>query len=379
MLLALAHAVRTSGARKFLEEALARVDIRLDGGRPWDVQLHDERALRRIIIDGSLGLGESYVDGWWDCRELDGFFTRLLRSHMDERWRIRDWLDEFRSRLINRQKPSRVREVAHRHYDLDPGLYRAMLGEQRIYSCGYWRQAGTLEQAQYDKIDLVCRKLGLRPGMRVLDIGCGWGAAAHHAATMYGVEVVGITISHEQAVVARERCRDLPVEIIEQDYREMQGEYDRIFSIGMFEHVGHHNYRTYMKAVRRCLKDDGLFLLHTIGANRSSCSLDGWLDRYIFPNAVIPSAQWLTAAVEGEFVIEDWHGFGPDYDRTLMEWHRRLDESWSRLDRPYDEKTRRLWRYYLLSCAGSFRARKNQLWQMVLSPYGVAGGYDPVR
>ena len=380
MLLTLTHAVRPRGARRFLEDALAAVDIRLDGGRPWDVRVHDERALRRILFDGSLGLGESYVEGWWDCAELDGFFTRLLRGRLDERrWLPRDWLIEVASRLINRQKPSRVRQVARRHYDLDPALYRAMLGDERIYSCGYWRQAATLEQAQAAKIDLVCRKLGLQPGMRVLDIGCGWGAAARHAAMAYGVEVVGITISHVQALVARERCRGLAVEIHEQDYREVQGRFDRIFSIGMFEHVGQRNYRTYMATARRCLRDDGLFLLHTIGANHSCASIDAWLDRYIFPNAVIPSARWLTAAAEGLFVIEDWHGFGCDYDRTLMEWHRRLEDSWSRLEAPYGEEARRLWRYYLLSCAGSFRARKNHLWQLVLSPQGVPGGYVAVR
>jgi cyclopropane-fatty-acyl-phospholipid synthase len=380
MIMALAQAVRPDWVRRIIAGGLAAADIRVDGGRPWDPQVHDRRFFRRVLSEGSLGLGESYVDGWWDCAELDGFFTRLLRARLDERRRTPgDWLAELGARLVNRQRPSRVREVARRHYDLDPALYRAMLGEERVYSCGYWRAASTLAEAQTAKIDLVCRKLGLRPGMRVLDIGCGWGAAARHAAERYGAEVVGITISHEQAVVARERCQGLPIEIREQDYRDLDERFDRIFSIGMFEHVGHRNYRTYMRTVRRCLADDGLFLLHTIGANQSSVVIDAWIDRYIFPNAVIPSARWLTAAVEGQFVIEDWHAFGPDYDRTLMEWHRRLEDAWDLLGRPYDERARRLWRYYLLSCAGSFRARKNQLWQLVLAPNGVMGGYLPVR
>jgi cyclopropane-fatty-acyl-phospholipid synthase len=381
MILTLAQAaVRPSTARRFIERCLATADVRLDGDRPWDLRVHDQRVFWRVLVGGSLAFGESYVDGWWDCPRLDEFFARLLGSGIDERhWLPRDWLLELRARLFNRQRPGRVREVARRHYDLDPQLYRAMLGEQQVYSCAYWRNADTLAAAQSAKLDLVCRKLGLKPGMRVLDIGCGWGTAARHAAVNYGVEVVGITISHEQAVAAREHCRGLPVEIIEQDYRALSGRFERIFSIGMFEHVGQHNYRTYLETARRCLADDGLFLLHTIGADRSSAALDAWLDRYIFPNANLPSARWLTAASEGLFVIEDWHNFGPDYDRTLMEWHRRLEEAWPTLSSAYDERARRLWRYYLLSCAGSFRARKNQLWQLVFSPRGVPGGYAPVR
>lgn len=381
MILTLAQAaVRPSGARRLIERCLEAADVRIDGDRPWDIRVHDPRVFWRILIHGSLGLGESYVDGWWDCSQLDDLFTRLLGSRLDERhWMPRDLLMEMKARLFNRQRPGRVREVAKRHYDLDPQLYRAMLGDERIYSCAYWHGTDDLATAQTAKIDLVCRKLGLKPGMRVLDIGCGWGIAARHAATAYGAQVVGITISHEQAVAARDHCRGLPVEILEEDYRSLDGRFDRILSIGMFEHVGHHNYRVYLETARRCLADDGLFLLHTIGADRSSAALDGWLDRYIFPNAAIPSARRLTAAAEGLFVIEDWHNFGADYDRTLMEWHRRLEDAWSSLPTAYDERTKRLWRYYLLCCAGSFRARKNQLWQLVLSPRGVPGGYLPVR
>jgi cyclopropane-fatty-acyl-phospholipid synthase len=380
MIATLVQAARPQAARQFIETALASADIKLDGQRRWDVQIDDPRTYRRILLDGSLGLGEAYVEGWWDCIALDEMFSRLLAARLGEtRWMPRDWLLEMAARLSNRQRVSRVREVARRHYDLNPELYRAMLGDEMVYSCGYWRQAATLAEAQEAKIDLVCRKLGLQPGMRVLDIGCGWGAAARHAAQRYQVEVVGITISHQQALVARERCRDLPVTILEQDYRALEGRFDRIFSIGMFEHVGHRNYRRFMQVVRRCLADDGLFLLHTIGTDRSSAALDGWLDRYIFPNATIPSARWLTAAVEGVFVIEDWHGFGPDYDRTLMSWHQRLEQAWDSLADGLDPQTRRLWRYYLLSCAASFRVRKNQLWQLVMAPRGIPGGYVPVR
>jgi len=248
-----------------------------------------------------------------------------------------------------------------------------------IYSCGYWQDATTLDAAQEAKLDLVCRKLGLAPGMRVLDIGCGWGGTAKFAAERYGVSVVGATVSAEQARHARTLCAGLDVEILLEDYRALRGTFDRVLSIGMFEHVGVKNYATFMRAVRARLADDGLFLLHTIGANRSTRKNDPWTERYIFPNSMLPSARQIAAAVEGVFVLEDWHGFGPDYDRTLMAWHANVERAWPDLPARYDERFRRMWRYFLLSSAGGFRARQNQLWQLVLSPHGVPGGYRAPR
>ena len=373
------------GTHNFIARALAEADVQINGSRPWDLRVHDSRMFRRILFSGSLGLGESFIDRQWDCSDLDGFFTRVLQARLDERYHSPiDWLDGLRGLIANRQRRSRSSEVARRHYDLHPELYRAMLGEERVYSCGYWRTATTLEEAQTAKIDLCCRKLGLEPGMRLLDIGCGWGALARHAAERYGVEVVGITVSCAQAEVARERCRGLPITIREQDYRALNERFDRIVSVGMFEHVGPRNYRTYFDTVRRCLPSDGLFLLHTIGANGSFPAFDPWLDRYIFPNAVLPSAKWIHQAVEGRFVIEDWHHFGPDYDRTLMAWYHRLHEAWDALGTleargKQDDRAWRVWRYYLLACAGSFRARKSQLWQVLMSPHGRQGGCPEVR
>lgn len=380
MLTLLPSSTVATTARRYLSAKLAQADIGIDGQRPWDLRVHDERSFRRVLAEGSVGLGDSFVDGWWDCEDLSGFFTRLLRARIDhEAPEPRRILSKLASRILNPQRVSRVEEVARRHYDLDPELFKAMLGEERVYSCGYWRTAATLDEAQRAKIDLVFRKLHLAPGMRVLDVGCGWGAAAFHAASEYGATVTGITISREQAAVAQERCRGLPVDIRLQDYRQLDGSYDRIFSVGMFEHVGPRNYSTYMRKMRSLLSEDGLFLLHTIGSDRSTDSLDPWLERYIFPNAVIPSARQITVATEGVFLIEDWHAFGPDYDRTLMEWWRRLECSWDNFGRHYVDSVRRLWRYYLHSCAGSFRARKNQLWQIVCSPHGMPGGYEAVR
>jgi cyclopropane-fatty-acyl-phospholipid synthase len=221
--------------------------------------------------------------------------------------------------------------------------------------------------------------LNLEPGMRVLDIGCGWGGAAKFAAERYGVKVVGITVSQEQEKAARELCQGLPVEIHLQDYRDINGVFDRVYSIGMFEHVGYKNYSTYMRVVVDRLKKDGLFLLHTIGANASYISNDAWVERYIFPNSMLPSQQQIAAAIEGKFVIEDWHNFGPDYDKTLLHWWKNFENHWNSLKDNYDERFYRMWRYYLLTFAGAFRARHNQLWQIVMSPKGTSGRYHAPR
>jgi cyclopropane-fatty-acyl-phospholipid synthase len=281
--------------------------------------------------------------------------------------------------LTNLQSRSRAFIVGEQHYDLGNLLYQCMLDPRMTYTCGYWAKAGDLEQAQTDKLDLSCRKLGLQPGQRVLDIGCGWGSFAEFAARQYGVRVVGITISREQAELARQRCRGLPVDIRLQDYRELDEPFERIVSLGMFEHVGWRNYVTYMGVVQRCLADGGLFLLHSIGSNRSLAHADPWIDRYIFPNGGLPSIAQIGRAIEKDFVMEDWHNFGADYDRTLMAWHANFERHWPQLAGHYDQRFRRMWRYYLLSCAGAFRARDIQLWQIVLSKGGVPGGYFSVR
>jgi len=265
------------------------------------------------------------------------------------------------------------------HYDIGNALYERMLYRRRTYTCGYWETAHTLDEAQEAKLDLACRKLELKAGMRVLDIGCGWGSWAKYAAENYGVEVVGITVSKAQAELGREMCAGLPVEIRLQDYREVNEKFDAIVSLGMFEHVGYKNYRRYMEIVHRCLRGDGLFLLHTIGGNRSVTSIDPWTDKYIFPNSMIPSITQIGAAIENLFVMEDWHNFSADYDHTLMAWHENFERHWDALKPDYDETFHAMWRYYLLACAGTFRARENQLWQIVFSKRGVSGGYKSVR
>lgn len=371
-----------SGIRERFARALARAGLQLDGPQPWDPRILDERLFRRVLAQGSLGLGEAYVDGWWECPRLDELFCRALRADVD-RALIGAWTDAWslaKARLWNLQSRRRAGQVARRHYDLGNDLFFAMLDKRAIYSCGYWREAQNLDDAQEAKLRLVARKLGLEPGMRVLDLGCGWGGAACFLAERYGVDVVGVTVSEPQASFAREQCRGLPVTIELRDYRELEGRFDRAYSLGMFEHVGRRNYRVFFDAVRARLADDGLFLLHTIGSPVSNRSADRWIDRYVFPNSMLPSAGQITAASEGRFLVEDWHSFGADYDTTLLAWYRNFASAWPQLARRYgDGRFHRLWRYYLLGCAGSFRARRNQLWQVVLSPRGVPGGYRSFR
>jgi cyclopropane-fatty-acyl-phospholipid synthase len=366
--------------RRRIERVLAEAGIRIDGQGDADLQVHDGRLYARLLAQGSLGLGESYMDGWWNARSLDGFLERLMRAAVDQRVHgLAEAGDALLARLFNLQSRRRSREVGRRHYDLGNDLYAAMLGRRLVYSCAYWRDAADLDAAQEAKLDLVCRKLGLRPGMRVLDIGCGWGEALKFAAERYGVDGVGVTISGEQAGYARRLCTGLPVEIRLQDYRDLDEPFDAVFSIGMFEHVGVRNYRTYFEVVRRCLPEQGLFLLHTIGRNVSARRTDPWIARYIFPNSMLPSAAQVARASEGLFVVEDWHNFGADYDRTLQAWRTNVEAAWERLDARYDERFQRMWRYYLAASMASFRSRRTQLWQVVMSPRGVPGGYVAPR
>jgi cyclopropane-fatty-acyl-phospholipid synthase len=367
--------------RKAVQELLARADVRINGDRPWDIQVHNPELYQHVLSGGSLAFGEAYMDGWWDCAALDECVNRLMAARLHEE--VRSWhvaWNVVKAKLLNLQSRSRAYRIGERHYDRGNDLFEVMLDDRMTYTCGYWKDATSLEDAQKAKLDLVCRKIGLEAGDRVLDIGCGWGSFLQYAAEEYGGEGVGLTVSEEQARLGRERCAGLPVEIRLQDYRDLQGEaFDHVVSVGMFEHVGSKNYETFFDVARRCLRPDGLFLLETIGAERSSPSTDPWINKYIFPNGSIPSASQITGVLEGRFVIEDWHNFGPDYDRTLMAWHERFTDHWDMLKGRYDERFYRMWTFYLLSCAGSFRARHNRNWQLVLSPEGVAGSYRSVR
>jgi cyclopropane-fatty-acyl-phospholipid synthase len=371
---------RNSSSFALVEELFAGADIRINGDRPWDMVIHDPRTAGRLLADGSLGLGESYMDGWWDCAELDRMLAQVLVARLEERVsRKRLIALGLANRILNRQSRRRSWRVAQVHYDLGQPLFGAMLDRRIAYSCGYWAHATSLEEAQAEKLERVCRKLGLRSGMRLLDIGCGWGSLMRYAAERFHVHCVGLTVSAEQFNYVRATCTGLPIEVHLRDYRDFgrsgEARFDRIASIGMFEHVGHKNYHDYFEMVQRCLRDDGLFLLHTIGKLRADTTPDPWIDRYIFPNHALPTLGELAGASEGRFVIEDVDNFGADYERTLLAWHANLEQARPQLSGQYDERFFRMMRYYLLVCAAAFRARINQVYQLVLSPHGVPGGY----
>ncbi|MCG7600054.1 cyclopropane fatty acyl phospholipid synthase [Halomonas sp. McH1-25] len=367
-------------ARRIVEDLLEGSGVTLNGNQPWDIQVLHPDFFSRVLHQGTLGLGEAYMDGWWECDRIDQLAHKLLLHGLGERAHTTSerLMYRLQAGFFNLQSKTRAYIVGEAHYDLGNDLFERMLDPTMCYSCGYWKEASNLHEAQVAKLDLAARKLQIEPGMKVLDIGCGWGSFAEHAARHYGAEVTGITISKEQAALARERCKDLPVTIQLEDYRDLQGRFDRIVSIGMFEHVGHRNYRTYFDTVTRLLDDDGLFVLHTIGSNSSEISADPWINKYIFPNGILPSVKHIAQASEGRLLMEDWQNFGADYDRTLMAWLKNFDAHWHEIAANYNERTRRMFRYYLSVCAGAFRARDIQLWQVAYSKRRP-GRYDAPR
>jgi len=373
--------VQNSQWYRIASEMLQSADIEVNGSRPFDIRVKNPHFFKRVLQEGSLGLGESYMDGWWECDRLDIFFQKVLRAGLENQLphHIKDTLRVAAARLTNLQSKKRAWIVGKEHYDLGNDLFSLMLDPYMQYSCAYWKDATTLKQAQEAKLKLICEKLQLRPGMTLLDIGCGWGGLAAYAAKNYGVSVHGVTISAEQQKMAQERCKDLDVQILLQDYRDLNSQYDRIVSVGMFEHVGPKNYQTYFNVVARNLKHDGLFLLHTIGANETNMNVDPWINKYIFPNGCLPSVKHIATTSEGKFVMEDWHNIGADYDRTLMAWYERFVQNWPKIEHNYSQRFFRMFSYYLNACAGAFRARDIQLWQVVFSPRGAEGGLRVAR
>ncbi|MBU2671113.1 cyclopropane fatty acyl phospholipid synthase [Hafnia paralvei] len=361
---------------RIAEEMLSQAGITINGNQPQDIRVKNPEFFHRVLQEGSLGLGESYMDGWWECDRLDIFFQRILAAELDTHLpkHFSDIVRIASARIFNYQTRKRAWIVGKEHYDLGNDLFSRMLDPYMQYSCAYWKDAETLEQAQQAKLRMICEKLQLKPGMKLLDIGCGWGGLAQFAAQEYGVSVQGVTISAEQQKMAQDRCAGLHVKILLQDYRDLDEQFDRIVSVGMFEHVGPKNYRTYFEVVAKNLKPDGLFLLHTIGSNQTDLNVDPWINKYIFPNGCLPSVAHIASKSEDLFVLEDWHNFGCDYDRTLMAWYDAFQQSWPEIKDNYSDRFYRMFTYYLNACAGAFRARNIQLWQVLLSPKGVEGG-----
>lgn len=362
-----------SNARNYVENGLADAGISINGTEEWDIQVHNSRFYSELFLKHSLGLGESYMRGDWSCRRLDLFFEKLFRSAASHKRPVPSvLLNEIASRALNLQSRGRASIVCRKHYDLDLDLFEHMLDERMVYTCAYWNNADSLEQAQVAKLELICNKLGLEPGMGLLDIGCGFGSLMKYAAEKRGVRCVGYSLSEMQTSYGRQSCRGLPVEFILDDYRNVKGRFDRVVSVGMLEAVGHKNLEDFMAVVGSAIAADGYALIHTVGHNHSTVSADPWVDRYIFPNGHIPSITQLGKSIEHRFVLEDLHNFGPDYALTLLEWNNRFQKAWQSLSQRYDSEFRRMWEFYLLSFAGGFKARRWQLLQLVLSPIGRA-------
>jgi len=359
-------------AADVIREALAGAGITVGGDAPWDIQIHDTRTYERIMRDGTVGVGESFTEGWWDCQRLDQMIDRAVRGNLygvlGKSWTMRAQV--VRSRLLNLQA-TRPFEVGVRHYDVGNDLYREMLGPRMMYTCAYFKETDSLDAAQEAKLDLVCRKIGLQPGMRVLDLGCGWAGFASFAAERYGASVVGYTVSREQVAWVQEHHAALPIEIRLDDYRNATGTYDAVVSIGLLEHVGPKNHRGYMELAARRVAPGGIIFMHTIGGNQVRAQIDPWFHKYIFPNAVIPTLGQLTTAMEKILVAEDVQNIGPHYDRTLMAWWENFDAAWPDLRARYGDTFYRQWKFYLLSSAAAFRARYLNLYQIVATVTGA--------
>jgi cyclopropane-fatty-acyl-phospholipid synthase len=360
-----------------LRTLLASAGVEVGGANPWDIQVHDQRLFARVIAEGTLGLGEAYMDGWWDCERLDEFSARVVEQNLGEKIGLSPamaWM-VLQAWLQNRQTKSRAKKVAAVHYNLGVEIFEATFDRRLTGSCAYWKTATDLDAAQDAKLDLVCRKVGLQANQRVWDIGCGWGAFMGFAAERYDARCVGVTISSEQVAYGRRRYADPSLEFQLKDYRDFSGKVDHVVSMGMFEHVGPENYGAYFRAARRAISEDGLFVLHTIWANERRATIEPWLDKYIFPNGVLPTMGQITSALEGLFVVEDVENFGVYYDRTLLAWRANFQSNRDQIAARYGERFCRMWDYYLLCCAGGFRSRRISVGQLVLSPSGVPGGW----
>jgi cyclopropane-fatty-acyl-phospholipid synthase len=368
-------------AKEVITHLFRIAGVIINGSHAWDIQIHNEDFYQRVLHDGEMGLGESYVDGWWDCQRIDMLVDRLFEAESEHYIRShgRFYLKLIFARVFNFQSRRHAFEIGRIHYDLGNLLFEAMLGPTMSYTSGYWPDATTLEEAQMAKYELSAKKLLLEPGMRVLDLNCGWGGFARYLAENYGVQVVGFTISKQQYEYARKHCLNLPIEIFYQDFHDITENFDRIVSMGMFQFVGPLNHRHFMQKMHNHLMRDGIFLLHTIGSNQSVSTTNGWINKYIFPDETLPSISQIGKATERLLIMEDWHNFGLDCDKTLMTWHKNFNARWDGIKVYYDDRFYRMWNYYLLSCAGGFRARAMQVWQIVLSRSGIKDSYRPVR
>lgn len=367
-------------AKSLVSKAFAKVDIQIHGSRPWDLKVNDERFYMKLLIKGPLGFGEAFVDDWIECDRFDECLTRILKleskNHPVMMW---SWLRAYFTDLSSKKRGKIGSAI---HYNFEKLIYEKMLDKAMTYSIGYWGENDDLERAQEKKLDLICRKLHLEPGMRVLDIGCGWGSFAQYATRMYNVSVVGINIAEKQIELAQQKYSHLPIEFRVQDYRDLKGNFDRIVSIGMAEHVGLKNYKRYLKIIRDCLKDEGLCLIE-ISTNTAMGSLaramDPWFMRYFFPTAWLPTLCQFTCAADGLLLLEDLHNITENSEKTFLAWWDNLNKNWASLQNEIDHRTYLMFKYYLLSSVGAFRGGVARYWQLVFSKGDLPHEYRCAR
>ncbi len=345
--------------RRPVEHIFSRAGVSINGTKPWDIRVNDNRFYRDVLINGSLGLGESYMRQQWTTDDLEGLFYRLCSSDLEKT--SRRIPSQHFSRLfdffINRQSHARAKSNAEHHYNLGNDLFFEFLGKFKNYSCGYFENADTLDEAQAAKMHKLCQLLDLKKGDRLLDVGGGWGEFAKFAATQYDCDVTSINIAQEQINHAREHCRDTAVEIVKSDYRDMTGTYNKIAVVAMFTHVGHKNYRVFMQTMSGLLEPGGKMVMETVGGLESKTRCEPWTDKYIFPGGLIPSMEQIDHSVRGLFKRDSVHEFGHHYAVTLQHWHRNFIEAWPRLRAHYSESMRLMFEYFFLSVAGDFRAK----------------------
>ena len=369
-----------------------QIGVEINGPNAWDIQIHNESLYSRLFRDGSLGAGESYMDGWWDCNDLVELSFRVAKNNLLLESGLPLFVHTTRSFLLNLQNKIRARIVGECHYDLPIPLWEKMLGASMIYTNGIWQDTDDLDTAGFAKYDLVCRKLELKKGDTLLELGCGWGAFLKYAATHYGCRCTGVTISKEQAKYASELCQSLPVKIHHCDYRDRDVynpddiKYDAITTLGMTEHVGRKNYRQCMQIIYEQLRDCRLFLLESSGNSKESAP-DMFIQKYIFPYLDMPTVGSIDKYTRDFFVLEDMQTVSVDYAKTIIAWSNNFKKYWSDFD--LSENTfgglsknqfYRMWVYYLDCCAGVLKARtETQAWQFLFSKGHLTNGYRSVR
>jgi cyclopropane-fatty-acyl-phospholipid synthase len=370
------------------------IDIEINGNKKHDIKIKDPKCLYKIALgDPELTVGETYMDDEWDSEDLEGTLNAIYTSKALSNFDNKTNFYKLFTKLFNMQNITRSKHVGTQHYDIGNDLYEAFLDSNMQYSCGYWKNANNLEEAQHNKLDLLCRKLDLtnsNESIKILDVGCGFGGLAKFISDKYkdkNIEITGLSISKEQIKYAEDKfnandngINKSRINILFKDYRDFCNDkdnykkFDRVISVGMFEHVGHKNYDVYFKCIHNVLKDDGLFVLHTIGNGKSVTYANRWIDKYIFPNGMLPSITQIGSAIEGKFVMEDWSNFGDYYADTLQVWLERSEKFFQTTTNPiYTERFQRMWKLYIISSKVNFRTRNIHLWQLVLSPKGIKG------